>query len=345
MRGRFAEFSVPRYIECAARAWRVNRIFSSLMAVNVMARPLQLDTVSKRKRIAFTLVELLVVIAIIGILVALLLPAIQAAREAARRSSCTNNLKQIGLAIANYQLVHKEFPPSSSDTLENALDFSLDLAGETRHSWGSFILPYIEESVLEDTIDRSVHALSTTNELAASKIITVYRCPSYTGPAFSDGDRYEGLSDIFAIGNYVAFGGSTVGNLWGVDLFPDGAIVPGGGITPKDITDGLSHTLFNAETREEVFAVWADGFTAGVSALVFHSSRHPEYARDQIALNYAPYFEYKPMVKWGPSSMHAGGAYHSFGDGSVRFLRDDIAQDVYVAMTTREGGDVAGDVD
>jgi hypothetical protein len=284
-----------------------------------------------------------VVIAIIGTLVALLLPAIQAAREAARRSSCTNNLKQIGLAIANYQLVHKEFPPSSSDTLENALDFSIHTTGESRHSWGSFILPFIEESVLEDTIDRKAHALSARNEPAASQIIAVYRCPSYIGPAFSDGDRYDRLNAKCAIGNYVAFGGSTVGNLWGVDLMPDGAIVPGGGITPKDITDGLSHTLFNAETREEVYAAWADGFTAGVAALVYHPSRHPEYARDQVALNYAPYFDYKPMVKWGPSSMHSGGAFHSFGDGSVRFMRDDVSQAVYVAMTTRAGQDVADD--
>jgi prepilin-type N-terminal cleavage/methylation domain-containing protein len=291
----------------------------------------------------FTLVELLVVIAIIGVLVALLLPAVQAAREAARRSSCTNNLKQIGLAVANYQLVHQEFPPSSSDTLENALDFSIDLAGETRHSWGSYVLPYLEESILERRIDRSLHALATKNEFVASQIISLYRCPSYLGPEFSAAERYDELDAPCAIGNYMALGASTVGHLWGVDLLPDGTIIPGGGITPKDVADGLTHTVFIVETREEVYAVWADGFTAAASALVFHPSRHPEYARDQVALNFTPYFDYKPRVTYGPSSMHSGGAYHLFGDGSVRFLRDDVMQAVYVAMATREGGDVVED--
>jgi len=303
------------------------------------------SNLAQKRAGGFTLVELLVVIAIIGVLVALLLPAVQAAREAARRSSCTNNLKQIGLAIANYQLVHKEFPPSSSDTLENALDFSIDFSGETRHSWGSFILPFVEESVLEDRIDRSVHALAAKNELAASQIVPVYRCPSYTGPAFSEGERYDDLDEKCAIGNYMALGASTVGHLWGVDLLPDGVIIPGGRVTPKDVTDGLTHTAFIAETREEIYSVWADGFTAAASALVFHPSRHPQYARDQIALNYAPYFDYKPLVTYGPSSMHTGGAYHLFGDGSVRFIRDDVAQAVYVAMATREAGDIGNDGD
>ena len=292
----------------------------------------------------FTLVELLVVIAIIGVLVALLLPAVQAAREAARRSACTNNLKQIGLAIANYELVHKEFPPSSSDTLENALDFSIDLSGETRHSWGSFILPFIEDSAIEDRIDRAVHALAAKNEFAASRVIPVYRCPSYLGPAYSDGDRYDNLDEPCAIGNYMALGASTVGHLWGVDLLPDGTIVPGGGITPEDVADGLTHTVLIVETREEVYSVWADGFTAAASALVFHPSRHPEYARDQVALNFTPYFDYKPRVTYGPSSMHTGAAYHLFGDGSVQFIRDDVTQALYVAMATRDGGDVANKV-
>ena len=116
----------------------------------------------------FTLVELLVVIAIIGVLVALLLPAVQAAREASRRAACSNNLKQIGLAIANYQLSNKLYPPSSSDSLKNALDFSIDDVGERRHSWASYILPHLEQTPLADSINRSIHALIGQNETVAA---------------------------------------------------------------------------------------------------------------------------------------------------------------------------------
>jgi type II secretory pathway pseudopilin PulG len=291
------------------------------------------------------LVELLVVIAIIGLLVALLLPAVQAAREASRRAACMNNVKQIGLAIANYQMANTRFPPSSSDTLENALDFSIDESGESRHSWASYILPYIEFSPLADTIDRKVHALTGKNERAASTIVPVYRCPTYTGPEFSEAERFDSLDKPCAIGNYLALGASTVGNLWGANLKPDGVIIPGGKVTPKDVADGLSHTVFIVETREEVFAAWADGLTAATCSLVYHSGRYPSYARDQVSLNFAPYFDYYPPVLWGPSSMHTGGAFHLFGDGSVRFVRDGVSQALYVGLATREGGEVATPLD
>lgn len=293
-------------------------------------------------RRAFTLVELLVVIAIIGVLVGLLLPAVQAARAAARRTSCTNNLKQIGLAIANYQLSQKFFPPSSSDGLENSLSFDIDEANETRQSWGSFILPFLEYQALADKTIRSKHALTGTNLEIAATVVPDYRCPDYDGPAFSKASRYAGLARECAIGNYVALGGSTVGNLWGVDFDPDGTIVPAGKIAPKDVSDGLSHTVLVVETREEVLAAWADGLTAAVSALAYDDANQPTYARKDGSLNFTPYFDYfTDSALYGPSSMHSGGAFHLFGDGSVRFIADDVAVDVYVALVTRAGEEAA----
>ena len=274
--------------------------------------------------LGFTLVELLMVIAIIGVLIALLLPAMQAARESARRSSCSNNLKQIGLAIGNYQLTYKSFPASSTESLETALDFSIHPSDELRHSWCSLILPFLEMTSVADSINRSAHALSGTNQLAAATIVPLFRCSSYTGPDYSKSERYAELERECAIGNYAAMGGTTVGHLWGVELKPDGAIIPRGSIAPADVTDGLSQTLLIVESREEILAAWIDGLTAAVAALSYDPSRAPRYATDQIALNYAPYFESGPIVaKYGPSSVHRGGAYHAMGDGSVQFLNDD----------------------
>ena len=98
-------------------------------------------------RRGFTLVELLVVIAIIGVLVSLLLPAVQASRESARRISCANNLKQMGLAIENYQMAKESYPPSSN------LNLSFHWSSLEQHSWASMILPYLEQANLFDTID------------------------------------------------------------------------------------------------------------------------------------------------------------------------------------------------
>jgi prepilin-type N-terminal cleavage/methylation domain-containing protein len=295
----------------------------------------------------FTLVELLVVIAIIGVLVALLLPAIQASREAARRGSCGNNLKQIGLAIAQYQLSNKAFPSSSSDTLETAETSFFDLNEEnSRLSWGSLTLPYLELSSVASTMDRSEHALKGKNQFAAGSIVPTYRCPSYSGADFSDDNRYAQLDHKFAIGNYVALGCSTVGNLWGVDkdFKPDGIIIPGGAVTPAQVTDGLTHTVLITETREEMLAAWADGMTAAVTALVYDRNHPPQYADDRATLNYTPYFNDDGILsKYGPSSMHPGGANHQFGDGSVRFVRDDVAAKVYAAFSTRAGGETIDD--
>jgi len=300
--------------------------------------------VLRESRRGFTLVELLVVIAIIGVLVSLLLPAVQVARESARRSACTNNLKQIGLAIANYQLAKKVYPPSCSESLEEQFEFRHDPQKAVRQSWGSVILPYLELESFADTIDRSQHAVFSANKTAAATEVPLYRCPSYIGPEFSESDRYATLQQKCAIGNYVAIGGSSVGNLWGVELDPDGAIIPGGDVSPKDITDGLSHTVFIAETREEILAAWADGLTASVAAQAYDRTRPPRYAKTQSALNYTPYYEEGPIVaRYGPSSMHPGGAHHLLGDGSVRLVDDDVSLDVYVALATRAGGEAGND--
>ncbi len=295
------------------------------------------------RRRGFTLIELLVVIAIIAVLVAMLLPAVQQARAAARTSQCRNNLKQIGLALHNYADSHRQFPPSSTSDVEQG-GWIPNPQSRHIHSWHSMILPFLEKSAVYAQIDFNLSSMDAANRPAASQQIAVYRCPSYTGPTFSDSPSYTRFSAHYATTNYVAMGASDVGHIYGQNtgLFaPDGTIYPLANTRPIDVKDGLSNTIVVVETREQGMSVWIDGGTAAVVALRFDDGNGPTYAGTEIALNYRPYFDYSdPKAEYGPSSMHTGGAVHLLGDGAVRFISQHIAASVYVSLTTRKGGEV-----
>jgi prepilin-type N-terminal cleavage/methylation domain-containing protein len=219
-----------------------------------------LTRLRRRLKAAFTLVELLVVIAIIGALIALLLPAIAASREAARRSQCSNNLKQIGQAIENYQAAKTVFPASNTEVIDGWFE-SLRIRN---HSWANLIFPYLEQESLKATIDFTKSSMAAENERAAGAVVAVYRCPSYLGADFSDDSHYP--PSKYAIGNYVSIGASDVDHIWG-DGKPEGVIFPLVQIKPKEITDGLSNTMLIAESREERMRVRIDGRTAANTAL------------------------------------------------------------------------------
>jgi len=292
-------------------------------------------------RSAFTLVELLVVIAIIGVLIALLLPAVQAAREAARRMSCTNNLKQIGLALHNYADTHGVFPPSDTNKLES-IEFIGDPRRRRLHSWRSLILPFAEQSALYASIDFNVSALDAVNMPAAAAMPAFYRCPSYAGPEFSRHNEYTQYSPRLAIANYAAMGASDVGHIWAQaqGYEPDGSIYPLSATRPADVSDGLSRTVFAVETREEDFMVWLDGRTSSLVASRYDHTNPPSYAASGASLNYEPYFDYSnPRINWGPSSFHPGGAMHLMGDGSIHFFTETIDWQVYMALSTRAGAE------
>ena len=293
---------------------------------------------NSRLRSAFTLIELLVVIAIISVLIALLLPAVQQAREAARRTACRNNLKQIGLAMHNYISAFNCFPPGSTSQIDYGV-WSSNPSQYHLQSWASLILPNLDQTNLYNQVNYNVSALDPLNTTAASQVIVVYRCPSYTDNVYSGEPLYVALSPKYAIRNYVAVGATTVGNLW---KQPDGVIYARSTTKMADIPDGSSSTVLIAETRERNASVWIDGGTASVTSRRYDDSNAPSYSGTDIAINYTPYYPAAGQgidCLWAASSLHTGGAHHLIGDGSVRFLSQNISASVYDALVTRAGSE------
>lgn len=300
----------------------------------------------------FTLIELLVVIAIIAVLIALLLPAVQQAREAARRSQCQNNLKQLGLALHNYEGSYNVFPPSSTSGFGQGVWYYPTNNAVHLHSFASLILPQIEQAALYNQINYNVSALAPANRASASQVLPFYICPSYAGKLYSENPMYVSYVgyDKFAIRNYVCMGAKSVFGLSGSPFFPaEGVMFPASKTKFRDITDGTSNTIILAETREESAAVWIDGTTASVAARWFDYTR-PDLSGQTVSINYTPYFPGPPLVPtnpieqlYGPSSMHPGGAQHLLGDGSVRFISQNLNVLTYDALVSKSGGEVVGE--
>jgi type II secretory pathway pseudopilin PulG len=347
-------------------------------------------------------VELLVVIAIIGILIALLLPAIQAAREAARRATCVSNMKQIGLALHNVHDAQRAFPTSiffakTQTTMDGIWDDGVSPSGEvtagsvdkTGFSWLVKLLPFMEQEVLYETLDlkqkapyfddssgTGAHIIARQTELAP------LRCPSYSGPVFSQSTDYDVDSD--ALTQYVAVGGIDYNSLFLAtastvdDIVVGGSQHPNGVINPvkrcrfRDMADGASNTIVACETREERYAAWFDGATAAVFTLMGggdSSGETLDYAEINtadgyisidnadafVSLNYGDdkgtrlYMSDSDNLvgseKWvhGPSSEHAEVVNHLFGDGSVRGVTTDVDPTLYMHLTTRHGGEPVGE--
>lgn len=304
-------------------------------------------------RRGFTLVELLVVIAIIGALVALLLPAVQAAREAARRMRCQNNLKQIGLASHSHHDILGELPRAFSPT--------------TGLSWHVYILPYIEQQSLYNQFDTTTvnpsHTAPNRNDPHGLVIIQTYQCTScpVKRQLFNPPNNTNGPSDLIpantgtpaAIPHYYGVNGPRGGNYpvgtathSGVPAATSGMFQRDGTIRMARVTDGTSNTLMVAEmswvspqygTRYRTWVRGGDeysGVVAGRPSFVVSGRNVTNPINGIFSANLIVPYNDMPF-----GSMHSGGMNVCLGDGSVRFLNQNLSMTTYRALASRDEGE------
>ncbi len=296
----------------------------------------------------FSLVELLVVITIIGILAALLLPAVQAAREAANRLSCVNNLKQIGLAALNYESANRVLPPRCQTTVPY-------------RGWGPILLPYIEQEAVGNLYNYNLNFWDPGNAYAISIPLKVFSCPSAppgrTVAIITDDDApVTGIDtgSIGAVGDY--FAPNSVDAFWwppaqyaaASDELEAPALAVNRGRPMSDITDGTSNTLLVSE-----LAGRPDHWILGMQQPDNSTLRFPNWWGPWASYNCCIYKTWSDDGQtpggfctincnnsWGIYAFHTGGANALFVDGSVQFLAVGLDRDVFAALVTRAGGEI-----
>lgn len=280
-----------------------------------------------RRKSGFTLIELLVVIAIIGILVSLLLPAVQYARESARASSCWNNQKQLGVALHLFHDTHRRLPTGWTGA-----------DPDTGWGWCSEILPQLEQNELFSKIRRDLPINDPLNQQVRETPLPILLCPS-------DGVKstftiYGGLGDV-EFGNMDAgtplfeVGRTNYVGVFGTDEIEDapangnGTFFFGSKLTLADLHDGLSSTLIVGERQSRLGgSTWtgvingANNAKARIVGIGDHAPNHKDHHFDDF------------------TSKHPVGAHFLLGDGSVKRLNSTIHMDVYRALITRNGSEV-----
>jgi prepilin-type N-terminal cleavage/methylation domain-containing protein/prepilin-type processing-associated H-X9-DG protein len=312
-------------------------------------------------RPGFTLIELLVVIAVIGILIALLLPAVQSAREAARRAQCANNLKQIGLAMANYHDVQGCYP--SGYLIRPGGGAGMGLPDPLTHdagpgwAWGALLLPHLEQGPLHAALNFDLPVAADANTTAARLTIGSYLCPSVSVTT----RQYDVLDEeghyLARLGrsHYSANAGRVEAWAYAVDdwsAISEGPIFRNSAIPVAAVADGLSNTLFVGEHSPVLSdKTWVGvvpgsvicptrrfSFSAcdvGATQVLFHSGPNPWEDPPQIHPPNARICKLCQLY-----AEHPGGSNVLLGDGSVRFAKSTINQAVWAALHTRAEGEV-----
>ncbi len=296
----------------------------------------------------FTLIELLVVIAIIGVLVALLLPAVQQAREAARRTQCSNNLKQLALAANNYLSTNNSFPGGGYAVSDNPYDTNVS------PNFSVFIrlLPYLDQRNIYDSVNFSLGYRHPDNATVATLTVDSFLCPS-DGRIYTAGQiqQYGAPNDPLALNvvslqqKYTSYAG--VAGTWVLTIDPtaapvtyasrlrsqNGMVFQQGNVLPQQIIDGLSNTMIFSEHAQSV--LWTTNVMASLTfppnAFHYWQSGH---IQDALVDTFYPPNMYKSskgiglpgnVIASNAASMHPGGVNTSFADGSVHFIKDSIS--------------------
>ena len=322
----------------------------------------------RHARSAFTLIELLVVIAIIAVLIALLLPAVQSAREAARRAQCVNNLKQIGLAMANYE--------SSLSCLP--MSMGLDSPGfgypePASYSGLSMLLPFMEQTVVFSSLNYSIVRLDPGNNTAMATAVSSFLCPS---------DPQQQMLPVGQAGeNYRPNSGNTIDYVWGwsdpwgfnTNLPPfNGPCYPGSKTRMAEITDGTSNTagwsemglgdMSNAIATEKTDQFWTQTYPSLPNDAISQCQSFlvSNLSYQGLSTSGVPWIEGSTSAMYNhvnvpdkrscifppgrimntANSYHPGGVNVAFCDGSVRFIKDSVALATWRALGSRNGGEV-----
>lgn len=310
---------------------------------------------TRTTRRGFTLIELLVVMAIIGVLVAILLPAVQSAREAARRTQCRNNLKQIALALHNYHDRDNLFPPGWIGVTNNQFDAN----GPSGRGWLTCCLPMLEQYAASLKFDPNVPITDPVNATLRVFNVPNARCPSDPAPDTFPVTLPTNITVDFAVGNYVGSFGSlgppkgcvlTASDFGYFDSTPcvfhlcaSGTICPGDGVfylnsrtSIGDIRDGTTYTMMCGERRSNakavplpIFSTWVGAPPAGIGpgpggaesiARVLGTSDFPPNNPNNLFRSY--------------SSWHSGGAFVVLCDGSVQFINDGIQPNLFQGLAS-----------